>query len=242
MSIDNDYLERCTAAERLAWAVERWGEQLLCTSSFGPGSAALLHLWTVVNPGAPVHFIDTGFLFAETIAYRDALAEQLKIELIVLRPLEAREPFLKKHGLKIYEQNPDFCCAQNKVEPMQRALVGKLAWLSGLRRDQSSTRAKTLIAQSTKDGPTKFHPIADWTRRDVYKYQVDHGLPEHPLFEKGYVSVGCEPCTAPVSPDETDERAGRWAGKSKTECGLHTFLAPEEVTHDDGDNRSELKV
>ncbi len=230
MKLDNDALERLSARERLAWAVQTFGDALVLTSSFGPGSAALLHLWSEVNPGAPVHCIDTGFLFAQTIAYRDQLAERLKLKLEILHPLEAREPFLKKHGLQIYEQNPDFCCAHNKVEPMQRALVGKRAWVSGLRRDQSGTRANTPIAVATVDGPVKVHPLADWSRKDVYAYQQAHKLPEHPMFEQGYVSVGCEPCTAPVSPDETDERAGRWAGKAKTECGLHTFLstAPQD--------------
>lgn len=222
----NARLEALDARGRLAWAVDRWGAKLLLTSSFGPGSGALLHLWSEVAKGLPVHFIDTGFLFAQTLAYRDALASQLGLQVVVLRPRLERGDFLAKHGLTIYQENPDLCCAENKVEPMQRALAGMDAWVSGLRRDQSSTRAETPIALATQ-GAVKVHPLADWSRRDVYRYQEAHGIPEHPLFEEGYVSVGCEPCTRPVSADETDERAGRWAGSAKTECGLHTFLAPK---------------
>lgn len=222
----NARLEALDARARLAWAVDRWGAKLLLTSSFGPGSGALLHLWSEVAKGLPVHVIDTGFLFAQTIAYRDALASQLGLELVVLRPQHTRGEFLAKHGLTIYQENPDFCCAENKVEPMRRALVGMDAWVSGLRRDQSSTRADTPIALAT-EASVKVHPLADWSRRDVYRYQQSHAIPEHPLFEEGYVSVGCAPCTRPISADETDERAGRWAGSAKTECGLHTFLTPK---------------
>lgn len=226
LAAESARLEALDARARLAWAVARYGERLLLTSSFGPGSGALLHLWSEVAPGLPVHFIDTGFLFAETLAYRDALVTQLKVSLVVLRPKVPREDFLARHGLTIYQQNPDFCCAENKVEPMQRALPGMDAWVSGLRRDQSSSRAATPIVLET-DGVVKVHPLADWSRRDVFRYQQSHGVPEHPLFERGYVSVGCAPCTAPVGAGETDERAGRWAGSAKTECGLHTFLAPK---------------
>lgn len=218
-------LEGRSAEDRLAWAVDRFGASLLCTSSFGPGSGALLHLWSVVAKGLPVHFIDTGFLFEETLAYRNELASALGLSVVVLAPETPRETFLAKHGLKIYQQNPDFCCAHNKVEPLQRALPGKLGWVSGLRRDQSSTRAHTAIVERTVEGPLKIHPIADWSSRDVYRYQEKHAIPEHPLWAKGYVSVGCEPCTQPVGADESDERAGRWAGSAKTECGIHTFLA-----------------
>ncbi|MDP3278830.1 MAG: phosphoadenylyl-sulfate reductase [Deltaproteobacteria bacterium] len=217
-------LEALDARARLAWAVDRWGDSLLMTSSFGPGSGALLHLWHTVAPSLPVHFIDTGFLFAETLAYRDRLVDQLGLSLVVLSPELPREDFLRKHGLTVYQDDNDRCCAHNKVAPMQRALVGKNAWVSGLRRDQSQTRADTPIVLETLDGPVKVHPLADWSRRDIYRYQESHHIDEHPLFAQGYVSVGCEPCTRPVSLDETDERAGRWAGQAKTECGLHTFL------------------
>ncbi len=218
-------LEALSARDRLAWAVARWGDTLLFTSSFGPGSGALLHLWSEVAGGLPVHFIDTGFLFDETLAYRDLLRERLGLTVVTLRPAVGREAFTARHGLQIYRTDPDRCCAHNKVAPLEAALPGKQAWLSGLRRDQSSTRSDTPILLPTREGPVKVHPLADWSRRDVYRYQQERSIPEHPLFDKGYVSVGCAPCTAPVGPDETDERAGRWAGHEKTECGLHTFLA-----------------
>ena len=219
----NADLEARDARGRLAWAVERYGEALLFTSSFGPGSGVLLHLWSELAPGRPVTFIDTGFLFAETLAYRDALVAQLGMPLVVLRPRVEKQDFLARHGLTIYQTDPDFCCAQNKVEPLEHALPGTRGWLSGLRRDQSSARASTPVVMPTVGGPTKVHPLVDWTARDVYRYLKDHALPEHPLFEQGYVSVGCAPCTRPVMPGE-DERAGRWRGTNKTECGLHTFL------------------
>lgn len=217
-------LEARTARERLAWAFDRWGDALLFTSSFGPGSGALLHLWSVVAREVPVVFLDTGFLFEETLAYRDALVAQLGLTLQVIAPKVAREDFLRAHGLTIYQQNPDFCCAENKVEPLTRAMPGKLAWVSGLRRDQGPTRKDTPILLAT-DGPTKVHPMVDWSARDVHFYMREHGIAEHPLFEQGYVSVGCAPCTRPITPGE-DERAGRWSGSQKTECGIHTFLKP----------------
>jgi phosphoadenosine phosphosulfate reductase len=218
----NTELEGRGARERLAWAVGEYGDKLLFTSSFGPGSGVLLHLWSEVAGGLPVHFIDTGFLFDQTIAYRDEVAEKLGLRLEVLKPKMAKGHFIEKYGLTLYRDDPDRCCAINKVEPLEAALPGKLAWVSGLRRDQSKTRAETPILLGT-DGPLKVHPLADWSARDVYRYLKEHEVPEHPMFEEGYVSVGCSTCTRPVMPGE-DERAGRWAGSAKTECGLHTFL------------------
>lgn len=218
----NAELETRTARERLAWAVEAYGDALLFTSSFGPGSGVLLHLWSEVADGLPVHFIDTGFLFPETIAYRDTLVKALDLRLEVLTPPMEKGRFLEKYGLTLYRDDPDRCCHINKVEPLELALPGKRAWVSGLRRDQSKTRAETPILLDT-DGPLKVHPLADWNSREVYQYLTLHKVPEHPLFEQGYVSVGCAPCTRPPMPGE-DEREGRWAGTGKTECGLHTFL------------------
>lgn len=215
-------LESRSAKERLQWAVDTYGDELLFTSSFGPGSGALLHLWSEVAKGLPVVFLDTGFLFDETMAYRDALVAQLGLTLQVVRPKTERTDFLAKHGLTIYQTNPDFCCAENKVEPLKSVMPGKRAWVSGLRRDQGPSRKDTPILLET-DGPVKVHPMVDWSARDVFFYMKEHNVPEHPLFEQGYVSVGCAPCTRPIAAGE-DERAGRWAGSQKTECGIHTFL------------------
>jgi len=217
-------LESLDARGRLAWAAETWGEALVMTSAFGPGAGALLHLWHEVCPGRPVHFLDTGFLFAETLAYRDTLTAQLGLDLVVMRPKLPRGAFLAKYGLTVYQDDPDTCCQHNKVEPLQEGLLGARAWVSGLRRSQGAARAETPVLVLT-EGPAKVHPLADWTARDIYQYLGAHNLPEHPLFAEGYTSVGCTPCTRPpLDPD--DERSGRWAGSTKTECGIHTFLKP----------------
>ncbi|MBL8605528.1 MAG: phosphoadenylyl-sulfate reductase [Myxococcales bacterium] len=218
----NGALEARDAAGRLGWALARYGDRLLLTSAFGPGGGALLHLWATVNPGAPVYFLDTGFIFEETLRYRDAMVARLGLTLKVLTPTLEKGAFLSKYGLTVYQDNPDLCCEKNKVEPLDAALSGFDGWVSGLRRSQGGARGETPVLVAT-EGPTKVHPLVDWSPRDVYAYQKAHDLPEHPLFEQGYTSVGCVPCTRPPLEGE-GERGGRWAGSGKTECGLHTFL------------------
>jgi phosphoadenosine phosphosulfate reductase len=173
----------------------------------------------------PVVFLDTGFHFDETLAYRDALVARLGLTVKVVRSATPTRRFLELHGSDIQKRNSDLCCAENKVAPLQPELIGKRAWISGLRRDQGRTRDSVKVVQPTDGGVAKVHPIADWTARDVYQYLRAHDLPEHPLFEQGYMSIGCAPCTRPITDGES-ERDGRWAGSAKTECGLHTFLKP----------------
>jgi phosphoadenosine phosphosulfate reductase len=227
--IDLDYenvrLERASAEERLAFAVDRYGSKLLFTSSFGAGSGVLLHLWSRVAPQLPVVFVDTGFLFAETLAYRDELVEHLGLRLLVVRPRIARGPFLAQHGEDIQRRDPDLCCAHNKVDPLEPLKKDAEAWVSGLRRDQSAARANVPILLASEGEPLKVHPIATYTAADVDSYLRARGIPEHPLKERGYRSIGCEPCTRAVQPGE-DERAGRWAWSEKTECGLHGRSLP----------------
>lgn len=227
-------LESKSAQERLAWAVDRFGDRLLFTSSFGAGAGVLLHLWSEVARHLPVVFLDTGFLFPETLAYRDQLAEQLKLDVEIVRPAVSREAFLAENGSNIYEFNPDFCCQHNKVDPLVPHLKRAEGWVSGLRRDQSKARSDTAILLPTEDatlgradgtGPVKVHPLATMTAAEAKAYLVDHAIPEHPLVARRYLSIGCAPCTSPVEEGQ-DERAGRWAGKGKTECGLHTALRP----------------
>ena len=226
-------LEGKTPAERLARAVELFPgrDDLLFTSSFGAGSGVLLHLWSQVARHLPVVFLDTGFLFPETLAYRDQLVDQLQLKLEIVRPAVAREDFLKEHGSNIYEFNPDFCCENNKVAPLRSYLSRAKGWISGLRRDQSKARADTPILLPTlseegadeREGPVKVHPLATMTAAEAKAYMIEHGVAEHPLVARRYLSIGCAPCTSPVAEGD-DERAGRWAGKGKTECGIHTAL------------------
>jgi phosphoadenosine phosphosulfate reductase len=220
---ENARLERATPEERLALAVDAFGDGLLFTSSFGAGSGVLLHLWSRVARGLPVVFVDTGFLFDETLAYKDRLARELGLVIEVARPSVARDDFLVEHGADVMARDSDFCCAKNKVDPLRPYLAGARGWVSGLRRDQSKTRADVPILLVTEDGPVKVHPLATMTSAEARAYMDRHRIPEHPLKARRYLSIGCEPCTRPVAEGE-DERSGRWAGKSKTECGLHTAL------------------
>jgi len=225
---ESEHLEHATPEERLAFAVQRWGERLLFTSSFGAGSGVLLHMWSRVAPHLPVVVVDTGFLFDETLAYRDALARQLGLRIEVARPEVPRDDFLWEHGADIMARDPDFCCARNKIAPLQPYIARSLAWVSGVRRDQSKTRERVPILQPTADGPVQIHPLATMTGAEAEAYMRAHGIPEHPLKAKRYLSIGCWPCTQAV-PEGQDERAGRWAGTAKTECGIHTMLKAEEA-------------
>lgn len=219
LALENEHLERATPEERLAFAVETFGEDLLFTSSFGAQSAVLLHLWSRVGRGLPVVFIDTGFLFAETLAYRDLLVERLGLSLRVIRPDIPHRDFVARYGGEIQRSDPDFCCGLNKVAPLAPLKDAARGWVSGLRRDQS--RAREDVAILAADGRlVRVHPIATMTKADVAAYLEKHELPEHPLVSRRYLSIGCAPCTRAVAEGE-DERAGRWAWTTKTECGLH---------------------
>lgn len=222
---ENARLEALGPEERLAYAVETFGERLLFTSSFGAQSAVLLHLWSRVAGRLPVTFIDTGFLFPETLAYRDLLAKRLDLVVDVVRPDIARADFDARYGTDIQQRDPDFCCGLNKTAPLAPRKETAKAWVSGLRRDQSRTRSNVAILEA--DGRlVRVHPLADLTAGDVKAYLARHDLPEHPLAARRYLSIGCAPCTRAVA-DGEDERAGRWAWSSKTECGLHARPAAD---------------
>jgi phosphoadenosine phosphosulfate reductase len=216
---ENARLESATPEERLAFAVEHFGEDLLFTSSFGAQAGVLLHLWSVVAKHLPVVFIDTGFLFPETLRHRDDLVTRLGLTLRIVRPDIAHDAFVARYGDAIQRNDPDFCCGVNKVAPIAPLRESARAWVSGLRRDQSKTRANVGILE--QDGHlVRVHPIADLGKADVAAYLARHDIPEHPLVARRYLSIGCAPCTRAVAEGE-DERAGRWAWSNKTECGLH---------------------
>lgn len=188
-------------------------------SSFGAESVVLLHLVASAAPQTPVLFIDTGKLFAETLAYQQALARRLDLrDLRILRPdpaaLRRRDP---DGGL--HRRDADACCALRKVEPLERGLRGFDAWITGRKRFQTAPRSRIEMFECD-GGRIKFNPLCAWSREDLDRYMNAHGLPRHPLSSRGYLSIGCAPCTGPVAPGE-DVRAGRWRDLSKTECGIH---------------------
>lgn len=216
---ENERLERATPEERLAFAVERFGDSLLFTSSFGAQSGVLLHLWSQVARHLPVVFIDTGFIFPETLRYREDLAARLGLEVEVLHPDVANADFVARYGDDIQKNDPDFCCGLNKLAPLAPLQEKARGWVSGLRRDQSTTR-KDVPILAPDEHLIRVHPIATLTKLDVAAYLSKHAIPPHPLVSRRYLSIGCTPCTVAV-PDGEDERAGRWTWTNRTECGLH---------------------
>jgi len=220
--------ELATAAPEaiLEWTWKRFHPDVILTCSFQHDGVALAHMLTSIAPQVPIVFVNTGFHFPETLAYRDMLVARFGFNLVELHPVMPRAEFAEKHGLDLYARNPDLCCQINKVEPLRRYLPGVRAWINGRRRDQAATRTAIQIVEEYQGGLFKVNPIAAWTSRDTFYYLQRHDIPTHPLFEQGYGSIGCAPCTRPVLPGE-HERDGRWAGQNKTECGLHTFLEPK---------------
>lgn len=212
-------LEQKSAAEILYWAAKTFRSKLALTSSFQTQSLPLLHLVSRICPTIPVFFLNTGFHFEETIAFRDRLKRELGINIVTLEPLCGHAGFLEQHG-ELHQSNPNMCCYLNKVEPLQRALEGFDAWISGIRRGQTEARKSTPVISMQNNGLYKVCPMVNWSAEHVRDYILCHDLPEHPLLSKGYKSIGCAPCTKPVE-DGQDSRSGRWADSAKTECGLH---------------------
>jgi phosphoadenosine phosphosulfate reductase len=215
-------LETASAEERVRWALERFRPEIFLSSSFGAQSAVSLHLVTRQWPEIPVVLIDTGYLFPETYLFVDQLVERLSLNLKIYRPVltpawqEARWGKRWEQGLEGLEHYNQF----NKVEPMQRAVreLGARGWISGLRRQQARSRADLGVVR-LQNGMVKIHPIIDWTDRQIFQYLTQHDLPYHPLWEKGYVSIGDMHTTRPLTADMTEEET-RFFGL-KRECGLH---------------------
>ncbi|MDA0567225.1 phosphoadenylyl-sulfate reductase [Streptomonospora sp. S1-112] len=212
-------LEDASAQEIIQWAADTFGDGLCMTSSMA--DALMVDLASKVVPGIDVIFLDTGYHFAETIGTRDAVAQIYPINLINVTPLRTVAEQDRDLGPRLHGRNPNICCHLRKVEPLQRALEPYSAWLTGLRRDEAATRRDIGVVQwDRRRQMVKVNPIARWTQDDVDAYMADNGVLVNPLRYDDYLSIGCAPCTRRVAPGE-DPRAGRWAGLSKTECGIH---------------------
>jgi phosphoadenosine phosphosulfate reductase len=221
----NDRFEDAEPAEILKWAFTNLPE-IAIAASFQVGGLVNIHIARQVTDLVPVLFIQTGFHFPETLAFRDRIVAEWGVELIETKPTLGPQRQAAELGPELYRTDPDLCCQLNRVLPLQDVLEGLDGWITGLRRDQGPTRRDTPVfdRQVLHSGKTiwKISPLAAWTGADVWAYAEEHEIPIHPLYEQGYLSIGCAPCTRPVREGE-DERAGRWSGSAKTECGIHTF-------------------
>lgn len=223
----NARFEQDSSDAILEWAWTELGPNVAASSSFQTQSVPLLHLISKTCPEMPIIFLDTGFHFSETLRFRDQLAERLDINVEVVHSEIEKSELFERHGDAPYRTDPDLCCHINKVEPMQRALEGREAWINGVRKDQTAQREQLDVLEWSSKDILRVHPMLSWTSQDVWTYINEHDLPAHPLFEEGYMSIGCAPCTKPPS-GEGSEREGRWSGTSKTECGLHTEMVDDE--------------
>lgn len=217
----NDMFQRRSAEDVLDWAAEQFGTTLVLTCSFsGASGMVLLDMIAQRGYGTPVVFLDTDLLFPETYALAEAAANRYGITIERRHPTLSLDEQAVQEGPHLYERDPDRCCGIRKVAPLAEALRPYDAWVSGIRRDQSSARATTQVFQwSARHSLVKISPLAFWTERDVWRYIHAHDVPFNPLLNQGYPSIGCMPCTHPAASDEL--RAGRWAGFAKTECGIH---------------------
>jgi len=218
-----DEFESKTPQEILTWAIDEFWPQIAMSSSFQTQSMPLLHMATQIRRDLLIFFLDTGYHFWDTLIFRERIASEWKLNVLDLYRDSRWDVFARQNTRSLPVDDPDLCCFLHKVQPMQKALKDLNAWISGIRRDQTPERAKARVLELGDDGLLKINPLLNWTKADVDAYIEEHNLPAHPLLAKGYRSIGCAPCTVAVGLND-DERAGRWVGRGKTECGLHTEM------------------
>ena len=215
-------LETASPEEIVRWAVATYFPKLTMATAFGPEGCVIIYYLSRIEPRVHVFNLDTGYQFKETLALRDEIARRYGIEVELKQPDTTIEQYEASHGGPLYQTKPDQCCFDRKVTVLRKAAIGFNAWMSGIRRDQSSDRAKApIVGWDKKFGLVKVSPLANWTKKDIWNLITKENIPYNPLHDQGYTSIGCWPCTRAVMFGE-DERAGRWSGTAKTECGLHT--------------------
>ena len=206
--------------------IERYraaGRKLFATSSFQSHSVPLLHIISRIDAGIPIYFLNTGYLFPETIAFAERLGKHLGLTIQGLRPLIPKVHQLDDDGHLFFASDPEYCCYLNKVQPLEPILMQYDVWINGIRADQNENRKAMHEEEQAPHDTIRYHPMLNWTAKMIHQYARAHDLPAHPLEAQGYLSIGCEPCTTKFL-DEGNERNARWFGLNKTECGLHTDL------------------
>ena len=219
---ENERLESATPQEIITWATQRFGDKLTMATAFGAEGMTILYMLSKIAPETDVFNLDTGYQFQETLDLRDRVEELYGINVRMMKPELTVEQYEAKHGGPLYKTNPNQCCFDRKLTVLNRAIEGKHAWMSAIRRDQSLDRARTpIVFWDERFSLVKISPLANETKNSIWKMTVDEKIPYNPLYDDGYSSIGCWPCTRRVQIGE-DERAGRWSGTNKVECGLHT--------------------
>ena len=213
-------LEGRSAREIAAWAAAVFGADVIVAASMQ--DVILPHLFAQVIPGVEVLFLETGYHFKETLLTRDVAARELPITVVEALPVQSVAEQDAQYGEKLHDRDPNLCCFLRKVDPLARSLEGRATWVTGVRRIEAPTRAiAPILSWDNKHDLVKINPLVAWSDQDIEAYQVEHDLTRNPLVAQGYPSIGCAPCTRKVALGE-DPRAGRWSGKDKTECGIHT--------------------
>lgn len=221
----NERLRSATPQEVLAWAAQRFHPRLLMATAFGAEGCCIIHMLAEIQPLTTVINIDTGYQFPETLELRERLAARYGIVVEYVRPELSVPEYEAEHGGPLHPHRPDQCCHDRKVLPLRRAVRDRapLAWISAIRKDQTADRGKADVVQwDAKFELTKVNPLLNWTKKDVWGFVHKNDVPYNALHDRDYPSIGCWPCTRPVAAGE-DDRAGRWAGKVKKECGLHVI-------------------
>jgi len=219
----SDALESASPQEIIGWASATFGDKLTMGTAFGPEGMTIIYMLSKIAPQTHIFNLETGYQFKETLELREQVLDRFGIAVELKQPELTVEQYEAKHGGPLYKTNPDQCCMDRKIAVLKKGIEGKRAWISAIRRDQSPDRAAApIVGWDNKFQLVKVNPLAKVTKQDVWKMISEHDIPYNPLHDQGYTSIGCWPCTRAVLMDE-DERAGRWSGTQKTECGLHSL-------------------
>ncbi len=229
----NRRFETAATQDILSWAWETYGQRAAIGTSFQGAGIVMMHLAKEHKLPLPLFTLDTGLLFPETLDLKKRLEDFLGVQIESLVPEHTVEEQARLKGSELWKRDPDACCTLRKVEPLQKKLQNLDCWITGLRREQSKTRASVNIVEIFEFDPllnreiVKLNPMANWSRERVWNYIKQNKIPYNPLHDQGYRSIGCVPCTRKTS-EGGDERAGRWTGFNKTECGIHTFMKKKD--------------
>jgi phosphoadenosine phosphosulfate reductase len=228
IAVANELLKGQGPQAILRWAVAEFFPRLTMATAFGAEGCCLIHMLGEVGKPVRVFNLETGYQFTETLELRERIKDRYGIEVEYIQPELTVQEYETEHGGPLYVHRPDQCCYDRKMLPLRRAVAGYTAWISAIRGDQTAHRAAAALVQwDAKFSLVKINPLLGWTKKDVWNFIEKNDVPYNPLHDQGYPSIGCWPCTRPVA-DGEDERAGRWAGTAKKECGLHV------IEHEEG--------